>query len=83
MDPKTIVVPLDGSEFAERALPVAKAIADRIGGGLLLVSASYRGPLHPHEYLDEVTAHTASLARQAEAFCEASIRDGDPGRAGR
>jgi hypothetical protein len=25
---------------------------------------------------DEVTARTASLARQAEAFCEASIRDG-------
>ena len=30
----------------------------------------------------EVTARTASLARQAEAFCEASIRDG-PGRAAR
>ena len=25
---------------------------------------------------DEVTARTASLARQAEAFCEASIGDG-------
>ena len=31
---------------------------------------------------DEVTARTASLARQAEAFCEASIRDG-MGRAAR
>jgi ankyrin repeat protein len=31
---------------------------------------------------DEVTARTASLARQAEAFCEASIRDGT-GRAAR
>ena len=31
---------------------------------------------------DEVTARTASLARQAEAFCEASIRDG-AGRAAR
>lgn len=31
---------------------------------------------------DEVTARTASLAREAEAFCEASIRDGT-GRAGR
>jgi len=30
----------------------------------------------------EVTARTASLARQAEAFCEASIRDGT-GRAAR
>ena len=31
---------------------------------------------------DEVTARTAGLARQAEAFCEASIRDGT-GRAAR
>jgi hypothetical protein len=31
---------------------------------------------------DEVTARTASLARQAEAFCEASIGDG-AGRAAR
>ena len=31
---------------------------------------------------DEVAARTASLARQAEAFCEASIRDGT-GRAAR
>jgi len=31
---------------------------------------------------DEVTARTASLAREAEAFCEASIRDGT-GRAAR
>lgn len=31
---------------------------------------------------DETTARTASLARQAEAFCEASIRDG-MGRAAR
>jgi hypothetical protein len=31
---------------------------------------------------DEVTARTASLARQAEEFCEASIRDGT-GRAAR
>ena len=31
---------------------------------------------------DEVTARTASLARQAEALCEASIRDGT-GRAAR
>jgi hypothetical protein len=29
----------------------------------------------------EVTARTASLARQAEAFCEASIRDGPEGLA--
>lgn len=35
---RTIVVPLDGSETAERALPYARALAGRVGGGLLLVS---------------------------------------------
>lgn len=31
MIPRTIVVPLDGSMFAERALPVASALAERLG----------------------------------------------------
>ena len=34
----TIVVPLDGSEQAEQALPWAAELSRRIGGGLLLVS---------------------------------------------
>jgi len=34
----TIVVPLDGSENAEQALPYARALAQRSGGSLLLVS---------------------------------------------
>jgi nucleotide-binding universal stress UspA family protein len=50
---KTLVVPLDGSAYAELALPMAEALADRIGGGLLLVSAQYQGPLDPREYLEE------------------------------
>ena len=56
MTPKTLVVPLDGSEYAERALPVAEAIAERIGGNLLLVSAQYQGPLEPRAYLEERAA---------------------------
>ena len=56
MAPKTFVVPLDGSTFAERALPIAAAMADRIGGGLLLVSAQYCGPLRPREYLEQQAA---------------------------
>jgi len=56
MAPKTLVVPLDGSEWAERALPVADAVADRIGGRLLLVSSQYYGPLDPAEYLEEIAA---------------------------
>jgi nucleotide-binding universal stress UspA family protein len=56
MTAKTVVVPLDGSEYAERALPVAEAFVDRIGGGLLLVSAQYYGPLEPRAYLEGCAA---------------------------
>jgi nucleotide-binding universal stress UspA family protein len=53
MSPKTLVVPLDGSAYAELALPAAQALAERIGGGLMLVSAQYQGPLDPQGYLEE------------------------------
>jgi len=36
---KAVLVPLDGSPFSERALPVAAWMAERLGGGLSLVSA--------------------------------------------
>jgi nucleotide-binding universal stress UspA family protein len=32
MIPKNIVVPVDGSEFAERAMPVARVVASALGG---------------------------------------------------
>jgi nucleotide-binding universal stress UspA family protein len=53
--PRTLVLPLDGSAFAERALPLAAQLAQRLGAGLLLVSA--RWDPHPdtvREYLDRV-----------------------------
>ncbi|HUI47391.1 MAG TPA: universal stress protein [Acidimicrobiia bacterium] len=61
MFPRTYVVPLDGSSFAERALPVAAAIAARVDGGLALVTASLRGPLEPRPYLAEVAARYPNL----------------------
>jgi nucleotide-binding universal stress UspA family protein len=36
---KAVLAPLDGSPFSERALPVAAWMAERLGGGLSLVSA--------------------------------------------
>jgi nucleotide-binding universal stress UspA family protein len=39
--PKTLVVPLDGSEFAERALPVAGALAERLGADVVLVTVPW------------------------------------------
>ncbi|MGO9877529.1 MAG: universal stress protein [Acidimicrobiia bacterium] len=56
MTPKTLVVPLDGSEYAERALPVAEVVAERLGGNVLLVSAQHHGPLDPRAYLEECAA---------------------------
>lgn len=38
MLPNTIVVPLDGSSFAERALPIAKVLARRFSAGLVLMT---------------------------------------------
>ena len=54
--PKTFVVPLDGSPYSERALPIATALAERIGGSLLLVTTESMGPMGAREYLDEIAA---------------------------
>ncbi len=54
MDTKAFVVPLDGSEFAERAVPVAAALARRIGGRVVVLTAEMGGTLHPREYLEEI-----------------------------
>lgn len=51
---RSFVVPLDGSEFAERAVPVAAALARRIGGELVLITAARGGPDQPQPYLDKV-----------------------------
>jgi nucleotide-binding universal stress UspA family protein len=61
MIPRTFVVPLDGSPFAERAVGAARAIARRVDGELLLVSADHRGPLEPREYLGEVAARCTDV----------------------
>jgi nucleotide-binding universal stress UspA family protein len=79
MTPKTLIVPLDGSEFAERALPIAGAIAERIGGGLLLLSAQYHGPLEPHEYLEarasELKGFPVELVATKDQIAEEAILD--------
>jgi nucleotide-binding universal stress UspA family protein len=79
MTPKTFVVPLDGSEFAERALPVAEALAARIGGGLLLFSAQHFGPLDPAEYLEEVAQRHSrcpvEIESTKETYASGSITD--------
>jgi nucleotide-binding universal stress UspA family protein len=40
---KTLLVPVDGSEFAERALPVATGLATRIGADVEVVTTPWEG----------------------------------------
>ena len=54
MIPKTLVVPLDGSPFSERAVPIACALAARLHGNVLLMAAPYHGPFEPKSYLAEI-----------------------------
>lgn len=57
MFPRTMLVPLDGSEFAAKAVPVATAIMRRSHGGLVLVTTHWDGDVvGPREYLDDVSA---------------------------
>jgi nucleotide-binding universal stress UspA family protein len=61
--PQTIIVPLDGSDFAARALPVARAVADRIGSGLLLMSTAWEGGSGgPAAYLDRLAKESGGRA---------------------
>jgi nucleotide-binding universal stress UspA family protein len=39
--PKTLVVPLDGSRFAEQILPVASTLAEQLDANLVLVTATW------------------------------------------
>jgi nucleotide-binding universal stress UspA family protein len=62
MIPKTLVVPLDGSAFAQRALPVAVPLAGRLGAGLLLMSTPVdEDPEAARRYLDAVAAFAADV----------------------
>jgi len=58
---KRIVVPLDGSERAERALPVARTLAARTDAEVVVVGCAWQeSPEHVQHYLDAVTAFTAT-----------------------
>ncbi|HEX6312394.1 MAG TPA: universal stress protein, partial [Acidimicrobiia bacterium] len=48
---KTIIVPLDGSEFAERALGPARALSARAGAPVVLMTSRIGGPEDPDTYL--------------------------------
>ena len=70
MTSPTFVVPLDGSPYSERALPVATALAQRAGGSLLLVSAEDHGPLRPAEYLAQIAASPRAVPVETVCIAE-------------
>jgi nucleotide-binding universal stress UspA family protein len=83
---KRVLVPLDGSPLAERALPFARALAQLVQGDLILVRAA---PSH-HTYAAAIEAqlketfeaeqYLARLARayQADFAIETSVPQGQP-----
>ena len=65
MTSPSLVVPLDGSAFAERAIPIARALANALHGSLLFVSSSVQGPDDPSAYLHGVAAALPEVAIEA------------------
>jgi len=67
---RTLIVPLDGSEQAERALPYAVRLAETGGGRLVLVRAALGPPPSGYDWelqqtaaVDEATEYVAEVAR--------------------
>lgn len=67
--PKRILVPLDGSAIAERALPYASSIARRAGGELLLVRAAL-APLFTTEPGEDQAEETSEAEAELNAVAE-------------
>lgn len=61
MIPKTIVVPLDGSRLAERAVQVAAPLSARLGTNVVLARATYGDVRAAGSYLDYVAAVSGEL----------------------
>ena len=66
---KKILVPLDGSQLAEKALPYAEALTQQFAAELILVMVLHRPLVMPLDYgvtlppVEEITAHEQQAAR--------------------
>src|SRR5215213_4776734 len=70
--PASVLVPLDGSAYADRAVPVGRALAEARGGELRLLAVAEG---------DEATArrdHLGALAAQGSAPATVDVRAGSP-----
>ena len=77
---RSIVVGLDGSAFAERALPFATAIAERSGARLVLVrAASEETVVEAHDYLRALAAPSRGVGGHGEhPAVDTAAREGEP-----
>jgi nucleotide-binding universal stress UspA family protein len=87
VDLRHVVVPLDGSPFAERALPVAAWLAAAVGGQVHLVevipSADEEGAENATRYLDSTCRHhhgaSWDVVREDEVGVALAAEAGRPG----
>ena len=61
-----ILVPLDGSQLAEQALPYARALAEKFDGNLTLLWVLQPPPLMPVTEFGVLPVHDESLLERAE-----------------
>ena len=72
---ETVLVPLDGSEMAERALPLAAEIADRSGAPLVLLSAPQLGDAELADVSDFEIRLPGVMSMEAMQALRSSMRE--------
>lgn len=72
--PKTLLVPLDGSLDAERALPVAEALADRFDADIVLMAAQLDGEV-PTDRIETAMISVHAHGARVEIVRSVSVPD--------
>jgi nucleotide-binding universal stress UspA family protein len=74
---KTIIVPLDGSELAERALTPAAALAKRTGAQVIVMTSQRGGVIvEPKHYLADVAAQAGITGPEVTVIPDRSVVTG-------
>lgn len=77
---KTILIPIDGSEFSERAMQKGKEMAELLGYNIILVNVvNYTFPMFPvdsTDYAKRIYNYKYSLAAQMKELAEEYLQKG-------
>jgi nucleotide-binding universal stress UspA family protein len=71
--PKTVLVPLDGTAAATRAVPVATVLAGRFDADMVLVAAEVPGEVTRTDWLDDALANARADGARAEVVWSTSV----------